>query len=190
MSQLLSPNQLLELLASQGGAMYGGEAVTQLEHALQAAMLAEQERATPELITAALLHDIGHLSSGLSEKISEHQVDDRHEHRALALLESIFPITVTEPIRMHVDAKRYLCTVDPNYEAKLSPASVVSLRLQGGRMSSREVEAFQAHSLLADALRLRGWDDQAKVAGLPTPPLSHFASYVSLVSRTESDADE
>jgi phosphonate degradation associated HDIG domain protein len=164
---------ILALYARRGGATYG-EGVTQSEHALQAAMLAEQEGAPPELIAAALLHDIGHLLHDLPEDIAEQGVDTRHESLASAWLSQHFGPAVTEPVRLHVAAKRYLCAVRPGYFEALSQASKLSLTLQGGPMSDAEAASFLALERSADAIRLRRWDEAAKQAGRRTPPFHYF----------------
>lgn len=166
------------LFQARGSAWYGGEAVSQLEHALQSAMFAEQESAPPELIVAALLHDIGHLLHDLPEDAADHGIDDRHEMVALNWLRRRFGPAVVEPVGMHVAAKRYLCAVEGDYLARLSPASRQSLRVQGGPMTGEEVIAFERRPFFADSLRLRRWDDAAKLVGLVTPPLEHFAPWI------------
>lgn len=181
-------SSVVDLLERKGGSQYGGEAVTQLEHALQAAALAEAEGATPELIAAALLHDVGHLLHDLPDDAPDDGVDDHHENSSAAYLRPVFPDRVTEPIRLHVAAKRYLCATDPGYFGRLSPPSVVSLGLQGGPMTPAEVATFEKNPSYADAVRLRHWDDTAKVAGLVTPPLSHYAEYLKRVARSESQS--
>ena len=168
--------EVLRLFESRGSAWYGGEAVSQLEHALQAAMFAERDSATAELIVAALLHD-------LSENVAEQGVNDRHEMLAIPWLAKLFSPAVFEPVQMHVAAKRYLCAVDADYMLQLSPASQQSLRLQGGPMSGDEVGEFEGRPFFADAVRLRKWDDAAKVVGSNTPPLDHYGMYVGRVSR-------
>jgi len=164
---------ITELLSVQGHQQYGLEAVSQLEHALQCATLAEAADASPEMITACLLHDLGHLLN--SEKaVAEHDIDDCHEYRALGFLKTLFPPPVTEPIRLHVAAKRYLCAVDASYHDNLSPASQLSLQLQGGIFSELAAAEFIEQPYAPEALQLRIWDDQAKVATLSTPDLAHF----------------
>lgn len=170
--------EIIELFAARGDSQYGGEAVTQLEHALQAALLAEQEQAPPELIVAALLHDVGHLLHDLPADAPDAGIDDRHENSAANYLCRHFPQRVVEPVRLHVPAKRYLCAIDAQYMQSLSQPSVVSLALQGGPMSAEEVAEFARHPYADDAVRLRRWDDAAKIPRLPTPPLAHFARYV------------
>jgi len=172
---------LSELFSTRGGSLYGGEPVTQLEHGLQAAFLAESEGAGPELVVAALLHDVGHLLHDLPAGAPEEGVDDLHERLAAEWLAGRFPNSVVEPIRLHVEAKRYLCAVDPNYRASLSAPSDLSLQLQGGPMTAGESELFRGRAHHADAVRLRRWDDQAKVAGLATPPLEHFLPEIRMV---------
>lgn len=166
------------LFQARGRAWYGGEAVSQLEHALQSAMFAERESAPPELVVAALLHDVGHLLHDLPEDAADQGVDDQHETVALDWLSRRFGPAVAEPVAMHVAAKRYLCAVDADYLARLSPASRQSLRVQGGPMTREEISSFEERPFFADALRLRRWDDAAKVAGLATPTLDHFAPWI------------
>ena len=167
-------NSIIQILLNKGDEQYGTEAVSQLEHALQCATLAKTSNATPELITASLLHDFGHLVHNLGEDAAERGIDDRHEYRALGYLKTIFSDAVTEPIRMHVSAKRYLCAVNKDYWDSLSPASKTSLELQGGIFSSREAKEFISQSYADDAVKLRMWDDLAKVKGLKTPDVEYF----------------
>lgn len=166
------------LFSERGEGEYHGEAVTQLEHALQAAYMAEQDGRSAELITAALLHDVGHLLHGHGEDYLEHGVNDRHEDLGARFLARAFGAEVIEPIRLHVPAKRYLCAARASYLATLSPASVRSLELQGGPMSADEVAEFERHPQFASAVALREYDDRAKVVGLSTPPLAHFRKYL------------
>ncbi len=118
----------------------------------------------------------------LGEDAAQRGIDDRHEYRALGYLETIFSPAVTEPIRMHVDAKRYLCAVDKNYWASLSPASKTSLELQGGIFSKTEAIEFIDRPYAKDAVKLRIWDDLAKVKGLLTPNLKYFIAIASKVN--------
>lgn len=174
-------DEILSLFHSRGDSQYGGECVTQAEHALQCAALAETENATPALIVASLLHDIGHLLHELPAAAPEQGIDDHHETSAAAWLRKRFPDAVTEPVRLHVAAKRYLCAVDAGYLQQLSPPSVTSLKLQGGPMTPQEVQQFEQNPFAQEAVQLRRWDDAAKVPALPTPPLSHFAGYLEQV---------
>lgn len=157
---------LLELLATGGSITYGGEPVSVAEHALQAARLAEDDGAAPSLVTAALFHDIGWLLVG----------PGGHEGRGSRALAAVFGPAVTEPVRLHVAAKRYRCTIEPGYAAELSVASTRTLRAQGGLMDDEEVAAFVAEPRAVDALVLRGYDDRAKDPGATTPDLAHFAA--------------
>jgi len=159
--------------------MYAGEPITQLEHALQAAHLAETQHAPPALVAAALLHDVGHLMHGHGEDCMDEGIDDRHEALAAQWLDEWFGPEVVEPIRLHVSAKRYLCAKDEAFRAQLSEASQQSLQLQGGPMAPEEVAAFERNPHFRDALRLRGWDESAKIPASPTPPLEHFLPVVA-----------
>jgi [1-hydroxy-2-(trimethylamino)ethyl]phosphonate dioxygenase len=149
-----------------------------LEHALQTAWLVEHGRGTPSLIAAALLHDVGHLLHELGDDPVADGVDDRHEEAGHAFLKAWFDPNVIEPVRLHVAAKRYLCTTEPEYFQRLAPDSLSSLRLQGGAMSADEVAAFQTLAGHKSAVLLRRSDEQAKVVGLKTPPLEYFMQYV------------
>jgi [1-hydroxy-2-(trimethylamino)ethyl]phosphonate dioxygenase len=181
---------IFELFDRAGAAAYFGESVSQREHALQTAHLAATAAAADDLIVAALLHDLGHLLHGLPESIAEQGVDGRHEVGGSAWLAGHFGPGVTEPIRLHVAAKRYLCAVDPAYAAGLSAASRRSLELQGGPFSATEVREFSAQPYAEAAVRLRRWDDQAKVPGLVVPALEHYQSLLVRVARQrEKDSD-
>ncbi len=175
----LTPEQnpvdvIFELFLREGNAMYGGEQVNQLQHALQAAWLAEQAGADCELISAALFHDLGHLLYEGVDYPAGNGIDDRHEIFGAAWLERFFGPAVTMPIHLHVDAKRYLCAAEPEYYAQLSPASVRSLELQGGPLAGEERTRFESHPAFQAAVALRRWDEQAKVSDLDTPDLEHF----------------
>lgn len=166
---------LVDLYEREGGSRYD-EAVTQTEHALQCGAIAMANRAPDPLIVAALLHDIGHLLLGRTAL--SRSTDRRHEDIGGRFLTNWFAEDVTEPIRMHVPAKRFLCATEPGYHAGLSPASVHSLELQGGPMSAGEVRAFREATRSSDAVSLRRWDDEAKVPGAPTPSLSVFRGVI------------
>src|SRR5713226_3597511 len=136
-------DRLLELLRAKGGRQYGDERVSQCEHALQCAFLAEQENAPATLVTAALLHDLGHLLYDAGECPAIRGIDDRHEELGAEHLQGAFGPAVVEPVRLHVPAKRYLCATDPDYFRRLSAASVSSLQLQGGPFNAYEAAAFR-----------------------------------------------
>jgi [1-hydroxy-2-(trimethylamino)ethyl]phosphonate dioxygenase len=160
-----------------------GEGVSQLEHALQCATCAERDGAAPALVVATLLHDIGHLIHDLPHDIADQGIDAQHESLGSAWLSRNFGPDVTEPVRLHVAAKRYLTTTETSYREILSPASIQTLKLQGGPMSTDECVRFAAERFAADAIRLRRWDDEGKVVGAKTPSLTHFERYVSAAMR-------
>lgn len=153
---------LFALLETRGDAEYGGEGVSQLQHALQCAALADQAGASPELITAALFHDIGHLAHELGEDATARGIDDHHEARGAGLLRQLLPEAVWRPVALHVQAKRWLCAREPAYVAQLSEESLRSLALQGGPMTAAEAATFDAMPFSAEAIALRRWDDLAK----------------------------
>ena len=173
---MLNPitKQIIGLFESKGSSMYGGEAVTQLEHALQAADLAKKNQASDSLIAASLLHDVGHLLHDLPEMASEDGIDDRYEELADRFLRDYFIEAVTEPVKLHVQAKRYLCAVEPGYYDSLSQPSKTSLALQGGIMVDQEIGDFQKNPYHKDAVSLRKWDDLAKVPNLECPDLNEY----------------
>ena len=170
--------QIADLLTLKADGLYGLSAVNQRQHALQAAWLAENTGCSDALIAASLLHDIGHLVHDLGENPAEAGIDDLHEERGYAFLTAWFGPEVTEPVRLHVAAKRYLCATESDYFSKLSKDSVLSLSLQGGPMSAQEVAAFDALPQSSAAVQLRRFDEQAKVKNLQTPPVQHFLPYV------------
>jgi phosphonate degradation associated HDIG domain protein len=180
---------ICRLFAERGDSAYGGESVSQLEHALQTAALARRAGAGPALITAALLHDLGHLLHDLPDDAPDHGIDDTHEALAARWLSRWFGPDVIEPVRMHVAAKRYLCAVEPEYLRQLSQASMVSLRLQGGPMSADEVRACRASPHLADAVRLRKWDDEAKDPELAVPGLESYVPTIEEALAPSPDED-
>jgi [1-hydroxy-2-(trimethylamino)ethyl]phosphonate dioxygenase len=175
-------DEIFEVFDTRGHEAYFGEAVSQLEHALQTARLAEQSGAGPSLVAAALLHDIGHLIHGLPETVADKGIDAKHEAAGEAWLALRFGPAVTDPVRLHVEAKRYLCHTDPQYFARLSPSSVQSLRLQGGPFGEAEARAFEANRFFGEAVRLRQWDDAAKIPGLAVPGLNHYREVLGAAS--------
>lgn len=184
----LSIADVLDLFASRGARMYGSEAVSQTEHALQCATLAAREGASAQLVAACFLHDVGHLVAERPHGL-EHESDDVHQYLAIPFLRGSFPDAVLEPIRLHVDAKRYLCRVDRSYWGTLSPASQHSLKLQGGAFDPVAADAFIAQAHARDAIRLRRWDDLAKVPGCATLTLGEVEAVLrsaAVVSTSES----
>lgn len=174
--------EIVAAFARRGGESYG-EGVSQLEHALQAASLAERAGAPASMVAAALLHDIGHMLHGLPEDIAEQGVDAQHESIGSAWLSRHFGPEVSEPVRLHVDAKRYLAAAEANYFELLSEASKLSLRLQGGPFLPEEARAFLGRPFAREAIQLRRWDDEAKAVGRATPDLQHFQDALAAVAR-------
>ena len=162
-------DEVLGLFAVHGGNTYA-EQVSMEQHALQAAALAQATGASDALVLAALLHDVGHF---LAQPDSEFGVTDHGTTGGAWLAERFVP-AVSEPVRLHVAAKRFRCFVDPAYEEQLSPASFGTLRLQGGAMSAAEAREFEAEPFAQDALALRSFDDGGKVAGLDIPALDEW----------------
>jgi gamma-butyrobetaine dioxygenase len=185
MSTIMSPvDRLAGLFASEGAADYLGEPVTVAQHLLQAGALAAAAGAAPALVAAALLHDAGHLrgddpladEAELSGRELMAGRDNDHGERGAAWLARWFPPAVTEPVRLHVAAKRYLCAAEPGYFALLSPASVYTLSLQGGPMPAAAAAAFAAAPYAADAVAVRRWDDAAKDPAADAPGFDAYRS--------------
>ena len=183
MSTITSPvDRLAGLFASAGAADYLGEPVTVAQHLLQAGALAAAAAAPPALVAAALLHDAGHLRGAdpladeteLSGRELMAGTDNDHGERGAAWLARWFPAAVTEPVRLHVPAKRYLCAAAPGYFALLSPASVRTLSVQGGPMTAAEAAAFAAGPYAADAVAVRRWDDAAKDPAADAPGFDRY----------------
>ncbi len=168
-------DEIAVLFAVHGGETYG-EGVTIAEHSLQTAALARAEVADETLCLAALLHDVGHFLEERDDRFGYH----KHDRSGGDWLAERFPEAISEPVRLHVAAKRYLCAIEPAYFAILSAASRHSLERQGGAMSTDEAAAFGTHPFAADAVRLRRWDDRGKVTGLEVP---RFESYRATIER-------
>lgn len=170
----LSIEDIVTLYRTAGAVRYGMEAISQEQHALQCAQLAQRAGGTPELVAAALLHDLGHLAA-VEQRPDGDAKNDLHEFVALPFLRGVFGEAVLEPIRMHVDAKRYLCATVTGYWDTLSPASKRSLKLQGGPFEPGEAQRFIAQPFAPDAVALRRWDDNAKSPTATTPGWGHYS---------------
>jgi len=171
---------LQDIFERRGGEEYLGEPVTMEQHMLQGAHLAENANEDEIIIVAALLHDIGHFTSEFGT-FSMDDTDDRfHEEAGAKVLEAFFPSLITDCVRYHVAAKRYLCATEPDYFSQLSDASVHSLNLQGGAMSADEIETFEKLENLASIVKVRQFDDAAKIADLRT---KSFRDYAPMVQR-------
>jgi [1-hydroxy-2-(trimethylamino)ethyl]phosphonate dioxygenase len=171
---------IADIFERRGAESYLGEPVTMAQHMLQGAWLAEQDGASDELVAAALLHDIGHYTSEFGAYSPEDTHDKHHDDAGAEVLAPFFPPVVTECVRLHVAAKRYLCATDPTYFSKLSPASVHTLSLQGGPMSPDEVAEFQRNPFHREAVRVRIWDEGGKVPDMKTRT---FRDYEPLLQR-------
>ena len=163
---------IAELFAGPGARDYLGEAVTIGVHMRQAAALAEAAGAPAPLVAAALLHDIGHLRE---------TTDSKHGDEGARWLSRWFGEAVTEPVRLHVAAKRYLCATEPGYFGLLSPESVRTLALQGGPMTPEQAAAFEALPFAPDAVAVRRWDDEAKDPAVTPPAFAHFEPLLRLL---------
>jgi phosphonate degradation associated HDIG domain protein len=186
-TQNVSPDRvvdfILELFARQGATEYMGEAVTMSQHMEQTAACAVADGAADNLVIAALLHDIGHFIGEHPIEALENGIDNDHETIGANYLQAHFADSISEPVRLHVPAKRYLCATDPEYFGRLSAASVNSLNVQGGPMTTSEVAAFESNPHHRDAVKLRQYDDDGKVAGLTINPVTYYRSTIkSLVS--------
>jgi predicted HD phosphohydrolase len=172
---MASIDDIMSLLQTKGSSECGGANISQLDHALQAAHLAQSENAPPSLVVAALLHDVGHLLGN---------GPDPHEEIGHAWVSQRFPAEVSEPVRLHVAAKRYLCATDNTYLERLSPTSLESLRTQGGPMTDAELDAFEEQAHYSNAVKLRKWDDQAKTEKAAVPGLDTYRDAIAKVLKT------
>lgn len=183
--QTLNRHNIVDFLGDifdrRGGEEYLGEPVTMAEHMLQGATIAEKQGQRDEIVVATLLHDIGHFTSEFGTFSMDDTEDKFHEEAGARVLEQFFPSVVTDCVRFHVAAKRYLCATRPEYLALLSDASVHSLNLQGGPMSDQEVKEFEANPNLADIVSVRYLDDAGKEPDMETPGFDHFAPMVQRV---------
>ena len=175
--------ELERLFTEEGAEEYFGEAVTQAAHMLQAAAFAESAGAPDALVAAALLHDVGHFTSAVSGRELMEGTDNRHSHSGADWLSAWFPESVTEPVRLHVAAKRYLCAVEPGYFDLLSEASVHTLNVQGGPMGPQEAERFAAEPYAQQAIALRRWDEAAKEPDAVVPGFDHFCDLLARLVR-------
>jgi predicted HD phosphohydrolase len=178
----LTPDNIVAFLGDifgrHGSSSYLGEQITTSEHMLQGALLAEEDNAPDALIAGILLHDIGHYTHEFPRAAFDQGIDDCHDKAGAAVLAPFFPTMVTACVGSHVAAKRYLCATESDYFDRLSPASVHTLRLQGGPMSETEITVFGNNPELECLLQIRIWDEAAKVAGKKT---RSFAYYVPLL---------
>ncbi len=161
--------QITDLFEAEGNQTYG-EDITQTEHAVQCAELAVRAGESDALVTAALLHDIGHLLATTDLAYGNY----KHDAVGAGFLAEYFSPAVTEPIRLHAQAKRYLCSVEKGYLEGLSAASLDSLHHQGGLMSPEECDAFLAETYVESAIKLRRWDDEGKIQELSMQPFRHY----------------
>ncbi len=165
---------ILDLFSRRGAEEYLGESVSMAQHMEQTAACAVADAAADSLVASALLHDIGHFVGDFPIDALEKGVDNRHEEAGSQFLAPWFPASVTEPIRLHVAAKRYLCKTDEGYFDRLSAASVNSLRVQGGPMNADEVRQFESSPYYRDAVKARLYDDDGKIAGLTIKPVREY----------------
>lgn len=181
----LTPQNIVTFLGDvferRGGEEYLGEPVTMAEHMLQGAHFAEKAGESDVIVISALLHDIGHFTSEFGTFSMDDTKDRLHEEAGAEVLEAYFPTLVTDCVRYHVAAKRYLCAVKPEYYKRLSEASIHSLNLQGGAMGDAEVEAFEQNPNLAETVKVRYYDEAGKRGDLETKPFSHYAPMVQRI---------
>lgn len=176
-------DEIFGIFAGRGAHAYFGECVSVTEHGLQAAWFAQQEDAPASLVVAALVHDIGHLVEDIPGDLGEWTEDAQHEKVGAAWLARRFGLAVSDPVRLHVPAKRYLCATEADYYSNLSPASVRTLELQGGPMPPAQLAAFAEEAYFREAVRVRRWDDRAKIADLRIPGLEAYRALIEAHAR-------
>ena len=182
-------NKLGDLFAAIAGTSYLGEPVTVAEHMLQSAACARRDGADDALVAAALLHDVGYYVDPAPDNENETDLRKRHDLAAARILAPVLPAGVTEPIRLHVDAKRYLCAIEPAYYDKLSDASKHTMRLQGGVMNADQAKAFASEPYCEDAVRLRRWDDEGKAPETAVPGFAAYRAMLETLSRKHVEAN-
>jgi len=173
--------EIIGLYEKHGGSAYAGEKISQLEHMMQAAELAEQQGYDEEVILAAFLHDIGHIcvsAQGVNE-MDGFGIIDHEEVGADFLKEKGFSKKLVRLVESHVEAKRYLTFKDPEYYAQLSDASKATLEFQGGRMEADEAAAFEQYPLFKLIITLRKWDEEAKIENRVLPELAHYQDMIT-----------
>ncbi len=173
-------NQIMSFYEQHGGEEYAGEKVTQLEHMVQAAQLAEEQGYDEEVILAAFLHDIGHIcEDGHGDnEMGEFGIKDHEQIGADFLKSKGFSKKVVRLVESHVEAKRYLTYKYPEYYDQLSGASKKTLEYQGGRMPEDEALAFEQYPLFSLIIQMRRWDEEAKIEHKPLPDLSHYREMI------------
>lgn len=172
---------LEDIFERRGNEEYLGEPVTMAEHMLQGATIAEQNGQPEIIIVSALLHDVGHFTSEFGMFSMDDTEDKFHEDAGAQVLQDFFPTLVTDCVRYHVAAKRYLCATRPSYFDRLSEASIHSLNLQGGPMSDDEVQEFEKNTNLKEIIAVRFLDEAGKHPDMKTPPFAHFAPMVQRI---------
>ena len=173
-------DEIIELYKRHGGNEYAGEPVTQLEHMFQAAKLAEQQGHEEDIILAAFLHDIGHICVAENNEngMEGFGIKDHEEVGAAFLGEKGFSKKVIRLVESHVEAKRYLTFKDPEYYERLSAASKKTLEYQGGRMSGEEANAFEQYPLFELIIKMRRWDEEAKLENIPVEDLDKYRGMI------------
>jgi len=179
---------IVDIFERRGGEEYLGEPVTMAEHMLQGAFLADQRGEDEVIVSAALLHDIGHFTSEFGTFSMADTQDRHHEEAGARVLERFFPRLLIDCVRHHVAAKRYICATDPSYFGQLSDASIHSLSLQGGPMSPAEAAEFEKNPNWRDIVKVRHLDDAGKIAGMRTPGIAHYATILQRVVDAHCDA--
>jgi phosphonate degradation associated HDIG domain protein len=173
-------NEIMSFYEHHGGEEYAGEKVTQLEHMIQAAQLAEEQGYDEEIVLAAFLHDIGHICITWSgdNQMNEFGIIDHEEKGAEYLKEKGFSKKIVRLVQSHVEAKRYLTFKYPEYYEQLSEASKKTLEYQGGKMYEEEANAFEQYPLFNLIIKMRKWDEQAKIEHKPLPALARYKNMI------------
>lgn len=169
---------LCDLFEAEGSREYLGEQVSMEQHMLQTGSAVRRAGASRALVVAAVAHDVGHFTGVVRGRDLMGGTDDHHDEAAATWLGRWFAAAVTEPVRLHVAAKRYLCAVDPAYHDRLSEASTYTMGVQGGPMSAEEAEEFARLPFAQDAVELRRWDDLGKDPAVARLTLADFRAEI------------